>query len=119
MKVRTVYFKVRHLAPALEWWRAFLECEPAKTFPEWSEFRVGGINLGLLQLADGVEANRRRSCVPVLELSDDEIDDVIARAKRLGATAMLEGPAHPDFPNTAAVLVDPFGNEFEVTNYHG
>jgi hypothetical protein len=30
-----------------------------------------------------------------------------------------QGPAHPDFQDTAAVLVDPFGNEFEVTNYHG
>jgi Glyoxalase-like domain len=119
MRVRTVYFKVRDLKPVQNWWRTFLGCEPTQGFAEWCEFRVGDTNLGLLSLATYVPGSTRPSCVPVFEFSDGEIVAVIARAKKLGATALLEGEAHPDYPNVAAVLVDPFGNEFEVTNYHG
>jgi len=52
------------------------------------------------------------------EFADNEVVAAIARAKVLGATTVLEGKVHPDYPRTAAVLVDPFGNEFEVTNLH-
>lgn len=119
MRVRTVYFKVRELEPVRNWWRAFLGCEPSKVFAAWCEFRVGDTNLGLLSLATHVPGPGRSSCIPVFEFPDDEIVAVIARAKGLGATALLEGEAHPDYPNVAAVLVDPFGSEFEVTTYHG
>jgi hypothetical protein len=119
MRVRTVYFKTSDLKGVREWWQAFLGCEPGKAFPEWCEFRIGDVNLGFLSLDDHVSSRGRPSCVPVLEFSDQQIAPVIARAKELGATALLEGDAHPDFPDLAAVLVDPFGNEFEVTNYHG
>jgi len=119
MRVRTVYFKVQDLEPVRNWWQAFLRCEPRKVFAEWCEFRVGDTNLGLLSLAAYVPGPGRPSCIPVLEFPDEEIVAVIARAKELGASAVLEGEAHPDHPNIAAVLVDPFGNEFEVTNYHG
>jgi catechol 2,3-dioxygenase-like lactoylglutathione lyase family enzyme len=118
MRVRTVYFKVRDLDAARDWWQAFLQSEPRKAFAEWCEFRVGDTNLGLLSFPSYIPAGGRPSCIPVLEFSDETIVAVIARAKELGATALLEGEAHPDHPNVAAVLVDPFGNEFEVTNYH-
>jgi hypothetical protein len=75
-------------------------------------------NLGLLSFPSDIPAPGRPSCIPVIEFSDEEIVGVIARAKELGATALLEGEAHPDYPNVAAVLEDPSGNEFEVTNYH-
>lgn len=117
MRVRTVYFKVARLVEAGDWWRKFLGVEPAKSFPRWLEFRVGEVNLGLLQFDDaGAGAP---TCVPVLEFADDEIAVRIERAKELAATVLLEGEAHPDYPKTAAVLRDPFGNEFEVTNFHG
>ena len=119
MRVRTIYFKTRDLKTVRDWWQTFLQCDPGKSFPEWCEFPVGGMNLGFLSLAGYVPSRGRPSCIPVLEFSDEEISRVIARAKELGATALLEGEAHPDFPSVAAVLVDPFGNEFEVTNYHG
>lgn len=119
MKVRTVYFKVQDIEPVRNWWRSLLGCEPTKVFAEWCEFRVGDTNLGLLRIATDGPVSTRPSCVPVLEFPDDEIVAVIARAKELGATLLLEGKAHPDYPNVAAVLADPFGNEFEVTNYHG
>ena len=57
--------------------------------------------------------------MPVFEFSDDEIDRYIQRAKDLGATVIVQGKDHPDYPRTAAVFLDPFGNEFEVTNFHG
>lgn len=88
---------------------------PTKAFPEWIEFRVGGLNLGLLRLDIG---GGRAQCVPVFEFADSEVVAAIARAKALDATAVLEGNDHPDYPRTAAVLVDPFGNEFEVTDLH-
>ena len=56
--------------------------------------------------------------MPVFECTDEEAVRTIQRAKDLGATAVLEGKDHPDYPHTAAVLVDPFGNEFEVTSFH-
>lgn len=115
MKVRTVYFKTSQLEQAVSWWSAFLGVRPLKTFPQWQEFRAGNINLGFLR----AEAVPGSGGIPVFELADDEISEAIARAKRLGATVVLEGEAHPDHPNTAAVLRDPFGNEFELTNYHG
>lgn len=119
MRVRTVYFKVRHLGPVRAWWEDFLGVKPTKVFAQWSEFQVGEINLGFLQIDAQPPGGRGASCVPVLEFADDEVARRIARAKELGATAILEGRDHPDYPNTAAVLVDPFGNEFEVTNLHG
>jgi catechol 2,3-dioxygenase-like lactoylglutathione lyase family enzyme len=114
MRIRTVYFKVRRLEDAAAFWQSLLGAPPTKTFPEWVEFRVGETNLGLLR-ADGPA---RGGAVPVLELPDDEVAASIARAKELGATVLLEGADHPDWPRTAAVLRDPFGNEFELTNLH-
>jgi predicted enzyme related to lactoylglutathione lyase len=114
MKVRTVYFRVRRLEEAAAFWAAFLGTSPTKSFPEWIEFRIGELNLGLLR----ADAAGRGACVPVFELADDQVEACIRRAKDLGATVLLEGEDHPDYPRTAAVLRDPFGNEFEVTNLH-
>jgi len=117
MKVRTVYFKVDQLSEVIAWWEAFLGFKPSKQSEAWAEFRIGQVNLGFLSLPD--RPGGGQGCVPVLEFSDAEVVSQIAKAKALGARAVLEGAEHPDYPNTAAVLVDPFGNEFEVTNYHG
>ena len=114
VKVRTVYFKVRRLEDAAAFWQAFLGTPPTKAFPEWIEFRIGNLNLGLLR----AEGSPRAGCVPVFELGDAEVEVHIRRAKDLGATVLLEGEDHPDYPRTAAVLRDPFGNEFELTNLH-
>lgn len=118
MRVRTVYFKVRDLEPVQAWWEDFLGVKPTQAFARWSEFRVGEINLGFLHIDAAPPLGRGASCVPVLEFADDEVARRIARAKELGAKAVLEGSDHPDYPNTAAVLIDPFGNEFEVTTLH-
>ena len=48
MRVRTVYFKTRDLKTVRNWWQTFLQCDPGKSFPEWCEFPVGGMNLGFL-----------------------------------------------------------------------
>jgi|SRR5262245_66333013 len=117
MRVRTVYFKVQQLGAARAWWEKFLGVQPVKNFERWSEFRVGEINLGLLQI-DGAAGASGAPCVPVLEFADGDIARRIERAKGLGARVVLEGKDHPDYPRIAAVLVDPFGNEFEVTNLH-
>lgn len=118
MRVRTVYFKTDRLAEAADWWRRLLGRDPVKQLDVWHEFRVGEVNLGFLRFdAHGASAPSR--CVPVIELPDDEIAAAIARAKNLGARAILEGEQHPDHPKAAAVLVDPFGNEFELTCLHG
>lgn len=117
MRVRTVYFKTPRIVEAVAWWAGVLDAKPAKVFPSWQEFRVGGINLGFLK-AEPVPTLGRSSCVPVIEFSDSEIEARIAKAKAAGATVVLEGEAHPDHPRPAAVLVDPFGNEFEFTCLH-
>ncbi len=118
MRIRTVYFKVPDMDAASGFWSALLGIQPSKRFPQWCEFRVGEINLGLLPLDTGAPGSQAR-CVPVFEFPDGQVADRIERAKQLGAAAVLEGEDHPDYPNVAAVLVDPFGNEFEITSYHG
>ena len=117
MRIRTVYFKTPRIAAAVAWWSDVLDAKPTKVFPSWQEFRVGEINLGFLKTDPG-SAPERPGCVPVFEFTDSEIEMRIARAKAAGATVILEGEAHPDHPRTAAVLVDPFGNEFEFTCFH-
>jgi catechol 2,3-dioxygenase-like lactoylglutathione lyase family enzyme len=117
VRVRTVYFKVRRLEDAAAFWGAFLGTPPVRSFPEWVEFRVGEVNLGLLR-AEAADRRAANPCVPVFEVADAEVDACIQRAKDLGATVLLGGEDHPDYPRTAAVLRDPFGNEFEVTNLH-
>jgi len=119
MRVRTVYFKTNRIDEVSNWWAQFLGREPAKKFEKWREFRVGAVNLGFLQWEGAVAGGGSGGCIPVIEFADENIVESIAKAKALGAEAILEGEDHPDYPNTAAVLVDPFGNEFEVTNYHG
>ena len=52
MRVRTVYFKVQNLDAAGRFWCDFLGMDPTKAFPEWQEFTVGGVNLGLLSFND-------------------------------------------------------------------
>jgi predicted enzyme related to lactoylglutathione lyase len=116
MKIRTVYFKVRNLDQCVKFWSELLEIQPRTSSPHWAQFRIRDINLGLLPLEPKGE---RPSCVPVFEFPDDVIQAKISRAKAMGASVILEGKDHPDYPNTAAVLQDPEGNEFEFTNYHG
>jgi catechol 2,3-dioxygenase-like lactoylglutathione lyase family enzyme len=118
MRIRTVYFKTADLEKTAAWWSAVLGAEPTKTFPAWQEFRVGEINLGLLRIDEDSELGPQR-CVPVFEFPEAEIQTRIAAAKAAGARAILEGDAHPDHPHVAAVLVDPFGNEFEFTCFRG
>ena len=117
MRVRTVYFKTRRIEEAVAWWSNVLGAKPTKVSPLWQEFRVGEINLGFLRLEEGSELGRQ-SCIPVFEFDDSEIAARIARAKATGATVILEGETHPDHPRAAAILVDPFGNEFEFTCLH-
>lgn len=118
MRIRTVYLKVGDRAgDAVAWWSNLFGAKPAKAIPPYYEFRVGDINFGLLAIPPA--SDPPGACVPVFEVSDAEIDAAIARAKEGGATVILEGDDHPDYPNTAAVLRDPFGNEFELTSYHG
>jgi predicted enzyme related to lactoylglutathione lyase len=118
MKVRSVYFKTDRIDEAAAWWGRFLEAEPIADFGFYRGFSAGNVNLGLLSWEGPLAEARTGRWIPVFEFPDDQIDAVIARAKALGADAVLEGKDHPDHPDTAAVLIDPFGNEFEVTNLH-
>ena len=117
MRVRTAYFKAPQIDKAVAWWSDVLDTKPSKVSPAWQELRVGEINLGFLRI-EPAPASDRPSCVPVIEFNDSEIETRIAKAKAAGATVILEGEAHPDHPRPAAVLVDPFGNEFEFTCLH-
>jgi catechol 2,3-dioxygenase-like lactoylglutathione lyase family enzyme len=118
MKIRTVYFKVHRVGEALKFWQALLGMEPSKSFPAWHEFSIGDTRLGLLPVDDPGVDSLSGSCVPVFEFSDNHAARTIERAKDLGASVILEGEAHPDYPHTAAVLADPLGNEFEITAFH-
>jgi catechol-2,3-dioxygenase len=38
LKIRTVYFKVKEMHQAANFWKEPLGIEPHKTFPKWHEF---------------------------------------------------------------------------------
>src|SRR5262249_60790905 len=107
--------KVQQVGGGRAWWEKFRGVQPVKNFERWSEFRVGEINLGLLQI-DGAAGASGAPCVPVLEFADGDIARRIERAKGLGARVVLEGKDHPDYPRIAAGLVHPLCNAVGVSN---
>lgn len=115
MKIRTAYFKVDRMEPALAFWRELLGMPPAKTSPRWAEFRLGDVRLGFL-LNDFGEEISGNSCVPVLEFDVDELTPFIERAKALGATVVIDGLENPTM--NSIVLAAPTGHEFELCRCH-
>ncbi len=115
MKIRTIYFKVDNMDSAVRFWKSLLEIEPHKTFPQWHEFMVGNMRLGLL-LNDFSDKFSGCNCVPVFEFNDSELPKIIDRAKRLGAKIILDGLDDPEI--RSVVFADPFGNEFELSKFH-
>lgn len=115
MKIRTVYFKVLEMRPAVEFWQEFLGVEPHKKSEKWQEFMVGELRLGLL-LNDFGDKFSGSNCVPVFEFPDDEVMDWVEKARKLGAKEILNGLDDPNLKSV--VFADPFGNEFEVSKFH-
>lgn len=116
MKMRTAYFKVADMDKAVAFWQGFFEQTPPKRSQYWSEFKCENINLGLLW-EEGFKVQKDQSnFVPVFEFPDDELEKMKDRALELGATVFIDIKNHPD--KKSYVLLDPFGNEFEVTRFH-
>lgn len=113
MRVRSTYFKVKDMAASVAFWKALLQREPAKASAHWSEFVIGDVRLGFL-LNDFEEEIKGNSAVPVLEASPSELPDLVARAKALGATVVLDGLEDPGM--SSIVLAAPSGHEFELCN---
>ncbi len=97
----------------IEFWRALLEQDPAKTSPHWSEFIVAGQRIGLL-LNDFGEELVGCSSVPVLEVDEGTMEATIIRAKSSGAVVILDGLSNPKM--NSIVLASPGGHEFELCN---
>jgi predicted enzyme related to lactoylglutathione lyase len=115
MKIRTVYFKVSDMQKAVAFWKGFLRIEPHKTSDSWHEFMIGELRLGIL-LAESSDRYSGSNCVPVFEFADDEVGIFIDKAKRLGATVIIDGMNDPNL--LSVVFEDPSGNEFEVSKFH-
>ena len=111
MRIRSVYFKVKEMSPAVGFWRSLLQQEPIKESSHWSEFKVGEVRLGFL-LNDFGEEISGNSSVPVIELEPSELPAFIERAKSHGATVVLDGLDNPKM--NSIVLAAPFGQEFEL-----
>ena len=111
MRIRSVYFKVKEMPPAVSFWRSLLQLEPIKESPHWSEFKVGEVRLAFL-LNDFGEEISGNSSVPVFELESPELPAFVERAKSHGATVVLDGLDNPKM--NSIVLSAPFGQEFEV-----
>ncbi len=114
MKIRTIYFKVKDVKKAAEFWEAFLGVKPHKTLDEWYEFMVDNVRLGLYKNSGDMPAGS--NCIPVFEFSDAEIGQYVERAKKLGATILFDSLNDPDV--LSAGFRDPSGNEFEVSKFH-
>ena len=117
MKIRTIYFKVSQMETAVSFWSAFLQIVPHKNSDEWVEFRCGDVNFALLKMSGCTLAKDLGNCVPVFEYAYDELEEAKASALLLGATIVIDIADHPD--GISYVLVDPLGNEFEITRMHG
>lgn len=115
MKIRTIYFKVTDMTKAVDFWQKLLQINPHKTWPEWHEFMVGDLRLGLL-LSDADDKYSGSNCVPVFEFSEDELLKYIGRAKSLSAEVIFDGLNDPDV--LSIVFADPFGNQFELSQFH-
>lgn len=115
MKIRTVYFKVSDMPKAVAFWQGLLRIEPHKRYPEWHEFMVGTLRLGLW-LNDCGDSYTGSNCVPVWEFDDAVLPQYIERAKSLGATVVVDGLDNPKLKSV--VFRDPFGNEFELSRFH-
>jgi len=115
MKIRTIYFKVKNMVRAVDFWQKLLEVNPHKTWPEWHEFMIGDLRLGLL-LSDEDDKYSGSNCVPVFEFSHDELPKYIDRAKSLGAKVVFDGLDDPDV--LSIVFADTSGNQFELSKFH-
>ena len=117
MKIRTVYFKTANHDQSIAFWSEILGCLPTKHSNYWSEFKCDNINLGILPM-DSVKSTTENSAfVPVFEVADDELDALKNRALKNGAHVVVDISEHPD--GKSYVMSDPFGNEFEITKFHG
>src|SRR4051812_8345195 len=116
MKIRTVYFKVPDMEQAVNFWRGFLDQQPPKYSPYWSEFKCSNVNLGLLWEEGFVVKMHKSNFVPVFEFQEDQLEKMKTLALNLGATILVDMKDHPD--KKSYVLKDPLGNEFEVTRLH-
>ncbi len=116
MKIRTVYFKVSQLKNVVSFWQAFLEVKPHKNTKAWAEFRCGDLNFALLAMPGFAIPPDGANFVPVFEFADKALEDAKTRALGLGARIVVDVADHPD--RMSYVLVDPFGNEFEITRFH-
>ena len=115
MKIRTLYFKVKDIEGATQFWEQLLQIRPHKSFERWREFWCGTIRLGLL-LNDFNDPFQGSGCVPVFEFEDNVLREYIARAKKLGAEVVLDGLENPQLKSI--VFRDPFGHEFELSKFH-
>ena len=113
MRIRSMYFKVKDMQAEIDFWRALLEQDPAKSSPHWSEFIVAGQRLGFL-LNDFGEELVGCSSVPVLEVDEGTMEATISRAKSAGAVVILDGLSNPKM--NSIVLASPEGHEFELCN---
>jgi len=116
VKIRTCYFKALNMEDAVSFWQAFLELPPTKCSPKYSEFRLDNINLGFVlnDFGDGFQGS---NCVPVFEFADADLKAYIDRFTKLGGTVILDGLENPDL--LSLVVEDPWGNEFELSKFHG
>jgi hypothetical protein len=116
MKIRTVYFKVSDMDGAVRFWQGFLQQTPLKRSTYWSEFKCSNINLGLLWEEGFQVVKAQANFIPVFEFQETELEGMKTRALKLGASVLVDIADHPD--KKSYVLLDPFGNEFEVTKFH-
>lgn len=115
MKIRTVYFKVKNMDGARDFWHALLAVAPHKVGAWYSEFRLDNINLGLVFI-EGDEEWSGANCVPVFELADADLPTYIDRAKSLGASVIIDGLEDQNLKSF--VMADLWGNEFELSRFH-
>ncbi len=74
------------------------------------------INLGFV-LNDFNDKFQGSNCVPVFEFADAELQMYIDKLTKLGGIIILDGLEDPHL--LSVVASDPWGNEFELSKFHG
>lgn len=110
MKLRTIYFKVKHMSEVTHFWCNFLGQELSKKSDRWCEFELNGIRLGFLLNDFGDSYSGARSTI-MFEFPENEFYNYIERAKENGATIVADNLA--DAALKSITFIDPWGNEFE------
>lgn len=111
LAVRTFYYKVTDMQGVIDWWKNVFDLIPHKQTVAYSEFKFENVRIGFVLNDFGDVYGGNRGIVMFNVISEKECDAFIEKAVALGGKITSD---NRDSELKSVVLIDPFGNEFEL-----